>query len=145
MNKYLRRLLLLFSLIACKKEENLTTEEKLLVNKKWKLTAMSSVGSSGTTDLYPGLPAYIKDDYLIFYSNHNYEMNDASLRDPSKTALIYDKGSWEYRSGEQILQFKSSTPSSEYLPWHVTTLSATTLVVNFSILGELRILTYSAY
>jgi hypothetical protein len=144
MNKWIIASLLVL-LIACKKENHLTAEEKLLINKKWRLTAMTSSGSTGTTDLYVGLPNFIKDDYLVFNSSHTYEMNDGVLRDPSKSSLVYDKGNWEYISGQQIIQLKSSSPNSEYLPWHVTTLSETTLVVNFPILGELRILTYSAF
>ena len=143
MSKYIACFFLLL-LAACKKEDHLTTQEKLLV-KKWKLTAMTSVASTGTNDLYAGLPSYIKDDYLVLNSNHTYELNDAALRDPSKTNQVYDKGSWEYINSEQILQLKSSAPNSDYIPWHVTTLSETTLVVNFSVLGELRILTYSAF
>jgi hypothetical protein len=106
----------------------------LLINKKWKITAISVKLPNGITypDQYSTLPSYKKDDYFYFKADLTFTDNDNTERAPASNSTgILDSGKWGLANGENDLQmvttlFQTGT-AIEYYPTKILALTSTSM------------------
>jgi len=106
----------------------------LLINKKWKITAISVKLPNGITypDHYSTLPDYKKDDYFYFNADLTFTDNDNTERAPTTDSTgILDSGRWGLANGENELQmistlFQTGT-AIEYYPTKILELTGTSM------------------
>ena len=106
-------LLLLVLFYSCSKKSNSgnpVPRADLLINKKWKISAISVKLPNGVTypDNYSPLPTYKKDDYFYFNVDLTFTDNDNTERAPTDSTGILDSGKWGLASGETELQMVST-------------------------------------
>lgn len=138
MKQILFALFLTTVLLSCSKKKDSTSTTSrydLLVNKKWKISAISGYTTSGVyvPDDFSSLPAYDKDDYFYFHDNLKYEQNAGPLLDPDHPSQIIDAGSWQLTTSDQFITLVSDTTGVTYNPLKIITLTKT----NFSFEEEL--------
>lgn len=102
-------------LLSCKDDElfgiNSDTRTFLLVNKKWKNSAIyvRSIQGQVLRDEYTFLPDYRKDDYFFFRADSTFELNDNVVKDPIAPGAVLANGTWNLLSSEQFLKLRSET------------------------------------
>jgi len=102
-------LLLLVLFYSCSKKSNSgnpVPRADLLINKKWKISAISLKRPDGIfyPDNYSTLPSYKKDDYFYFNADLTFTDNDNAERSPNDSTGILDSGNWQLANGENELQ-----------------------------------------
>lgn len=116
---------------ACSKDDaaNLKERELLLANKKWELSAMKIKTDSGTVidDAFITLPAYRKDDYVIFLPDSIYEYNDNLILRADTSSKILDAGRWKFIQNGNAIEMHSEVYNTTYNPALVLELSSTKL------------------
>jgi hypothetical protein len=127
-------LLLLILFYSCSKRSGINNSPgraDLLVNKKWKISAISVKLPNGVTypDNYTTLPSYKKDDYFYFNADLTFSDNDNVERSPNDSTGILDSGSWQLANGENDLQmvttlFQTGT-AIDYYPTKILELTNT--------------------
>lgn len=134
----MKKILLLFltvtvMFISCKKKETSNqakTKYDLLVNKKWKINAISGYDNGVyIPDGYTSSSDYAKDNYFYFYDNLRYEENEGVLRAPRSTEQIIDQGTWQLTTSDRFINFTSDNPNDDEIPFKILELTETTLVV----------------
>lgn len=136
--KQLFTLLIVFFILACSKKDSQQdasqSNTEKLINKKWKISALSGKLSNGTIfpDEYTGLPAYMKDDYWYFKSDLTYTYNDNTVKRPGNLNDIMDFGTWSLINGDLYIQLISTAPQPPgstitYFPTKFLQLTSTTL------------------
>lgn len=132
MKKIIALFILIILIYSCKKNSSASSSQSrynLLVDKKWKIIAISGYTTSGqyVTDDFSNLPDYDKDDYLYFYNNLNYEQNAGPLKQPGDTAQILDYGTWVLTTSDQFISCTSFVPGTTIPPLKILILNKTTL------------------
>ena len=85
-NLFLWSLISLALLTGCKKDsaDPIANEPSAktiaLINKNWKLTAVTTQQGTLSQDMYAGLQPCEKDNYLRFSENHTTEANEGTLK-----------------------------------------------------------------
>ncbi len=119
------------SFVACSKNstDDLKETELLLTNKKWELSGLKMKTDSGTVieDAYTPLPAFRKDDYLIFLPDSTYEYNDNILLRADTSSKILDAGRWKLIDRAKSISMRSEIYSTTYNPAMILELSASKL------------------
>jgi len=127
----LKAIIVILFVAACSKNNNDELKEKeiLLTTKKWELSGLKLKTDSGTIieDAYTPLPAYRKDDYLLFSADSTYEYNDNLLLRVDTSSKILDAGRWYFIDGGHSLYMRSEIYSTTYNPPMILELSATKL------------------
>lgn len=131
-----RFLLLLLLFYSCSKKSGVNNNPSwadFLVNKKWKISAISHKTPNGVyfPDNYSTLPSYKKDDYFYFKSDFTFTDNDNTDRAPRDSTGILDSGTWSLTNGGNNLRmvttmFQSGT-AIDYYPTKISGLSNTTM------------------
>lgn len=112
MRKYFYALLLITSVMACAKEEELS-DNQLISNadgKKWVLNEVI-VDSS---DITSSLEACFLDNERIFYSDNTYEITEGDttcVGEPDVTA----SGTWDFNEVKTTLKLAIGTDTTEYI------------------------------
>lgn len=129
-------LLLLILFYSCSKKsgsDSGVSRNDLLINKKWKISAISVKLPNGVTypDNYSTLPSYKKDDYFYFNADFTFTDNDNTERSPNDSTGILDSGNWQLANGENDLQmiptlFQTGT-AIEYYPTKILELTDNTM------------------
>ena len=103
------------------------------VSKSWLLSASFVNGK----DVTQNWEACTKDDLLVFRRDNSYERNEGTLKCSNKDLQVYDKGYWEFDSGQaNIVLNKNKT-------YKIVTLTANTLVISTkNIWGEIEEFAY---
>lgn len=121
----------LFLIVGCTKSGNdpVVPTAELLVNVKWKLSAVSGKLSNGTVipDDYSGLPSYKKDDYYFFKSDFTFTYNDNIDKRPGASSTILEDGTWQLSNGDKDLQMSGSGAS--YFPTKIISISSKELII----------------
>lgn len=119
------------SVVACSKNsaDDLKETELLLTNKKWELSGLKMKTDSGTLieDAYTPLPAFRKDDYLIFLPDSTYEYNDNILLRADTSSKILDAGRWQFINGGKAISMRSEIYSTTYNAAMILELNSTKL------------------
>ena len=123
---------------GCKKDDPVTPDrEALLTGGAWKLSAMTvdpAIDWFGTpvTNVFPQLPACLKDDLTIFKTNGtvNYDegASKCSPNDPQTTS-----GTWTFNPAQTVL---SITTDGETTSWDIKNLTSTTVGAEYEITEE---------
>jgi len=129
-------LLLLILFYSCSKRSGINNNPSradLIVNKKWKISAISLKLPNGIfyPDNYSTLPSYKKDDYFYFNGDLTFTDNDNTERSPNDSTGILDSGNWQLANGENDLQmvgtlFQTGT-AIEYYPTKILTLTGNSM------------------
>ena len=127
----LTMVIVLLFVAACSKngEDDLKEKKVLLTSKKWQLAGLKLKTDSGTIveDAFTPLPAYRKDDYLLFSSDSTYEYNDNLIVRVDSTSKILDAGRWYFIDGGRSIYMRSEVYSTTYNPPIILELSNTKL------------------
>ena len=119
--------------VACSKNstDDLKETELLLTDKKWEFSGLKMKTDSGTLieDAYTPLPAFRKDDYLIFLRDSTYEYNDNIVLRADTSSKILDAGRWKLIDGGKAISMHSEIYSTTYNPAMILELSATKLFI----------------
>jgi|GEM_PF-6821041 len=116
--------------VACSKNSDDQKEtELLLTNKKWELSGLKMKTDSGTVieDAYTPLPAFRKDDYLIFLPDSTYEFNDNLVLRADTSSKILDAGRWKLIDGGKAISMHSEIYSTTYNPGMILELNSSKL------------------
>lgn len=128
-------LLLLVLSYSCSKKSNIdaVTRADLLINKKWKISAISVQTPNGNyyPDNYSPLPSYKKDDYFYFNSDLTFTDNDNIEKAPNNSTGILDSGKWALENAETNLHMISTVLQTgtaiEYYPTKILELTSTSM------------------
>ena len=128
-------LILLVLFFSCSKRSgNNMSRADLLVNKKWKISAISVQLPNGMIypDNYSTLPSYKKDDYFYFNNDLTFTDNDNIERAPTTDSSgILDSGKWGLANSENDLQMVSTLfqtgTAIEYYPTKFLELTNTSM------------------
>ena len=116
---------------SCSKDDKIEQKSSvsLLTGKKWQLTEIISIDSTGKQDdLFSELPEFEKDDYFLFNADSTYELNDnLQLRADSADRII-DAGDWEIIEGNKILM-ASNVFYTTYHPAEILEINENSLYV----------------
>ena len=132
--KFFSLLLVLF--FSCSKKSgsgDTLSRADLLINKKWKISAISVKLPNGVTypDSYSTLPSYKKDDYFYFNADLTFTDNDNAERAPNNSTGILDSGKWALENGENNLHMISTVLQTgtaiEYYPTKLLELTSTSM------------------
>lgn len=99
----------LFLFTACDKTDPIeptpSIKESFLTDGSWKVTAsVSDEDGNGTyeTDDFATFPACFRDDFFVFKTNRQFEMNEGLTKcDPSDTQT--ELGTWQLKNNENDL------------------------------------------
>ena len=112
--KKVNKILILFllgalSFAACKKTDNgpaLTSQEKILTSKVWKLQSLT-VPKSDNAAIDSSITLPCSDSTLMAFDIYKaYQIADASKGGCDSTIVPYDKGRWAFSAGSDSLLLK---------------------------------------
>lgn len=117
--QYILTTLIAIMLISgCKKSDFPDTKQRteLLINKKWQLVVLITKSQNGQTvvNAYDSLPAFRKDDYLLFRPDSTYEYNDNVQLRPGASSGILDAGEWKLIRENKTLELFSTFYTKTY-------------------------------
>ncbi|MBD2767198.1 hypothetical protein IC235_04750 [Hymenobacter sp. BT664] len=118
---------------SCEKDEEkeefiLKSRTDLLTTKNWRVSAVSFVAGTTTTDVYALLPACEKDDFVKFNTNKSLLFDKGPLRcDPSSPQTT--TGSWDLTVNDTKLTTRESPTASGKL-FDVVDISESTLTLS---------------
>ena len=124
-------LLLLVLSYSCSKKSNINPVSRadLMINKKWKISAISVKLPNGVyyPDAYSPLPSYKKDDYFYFNADLTFTDNDNIEKSPTNSTGLLDSGNWGLANDENELHmistlFQTGT-AIEYYPTKILELT----------------------
>ncbi len=125
-------LLLLVLSCSCSKKSNTDPGSRadLIINKKWKITAISVKTPDGIyyPDNYSPLPSYKKDDYFYFNADLTFTDNDNIEKAPNNSTGVLDSGKWALENAGNNLYMISTLLQTgtaiEYYPTKILQLTA---------------------
>jgi hypothetical protein len=124
-------LIIALFIAACSKNanEDLKERERMLTTRKWELSALKIKTDSGTVieDAFAPLPAYRKDDYLLFFPDSTYEYNDNMILRADTSSKILDAGRWHLIDGGHAISMHSEIYSTTYNPARILELNSSKL------------------
>lgn len=133
MKKYLLlALLAASSLTACKKDKDTApakTKAELLVDKKWRLSALTGTYTDGgklqTKDGYTTIPSYTKDDFYTFKADKTLTYDEGPTKQNTSAPQSYP-GTWDLNSDQTKLYISPAGGSAT--AYDLTELTETTMI-----------------
>lgn len=138
-NLFLLSVASLALLAGCKKDSTdpastgPSAKTTALVNKNWKMTAVSTQQGSLSQDGFASLLPCEKDNYLRFNDNHTTEVNEGPLRCNASDPQTY-AGRWELVNNESQLLVTGALFGSFAANADIVELSATRMVLRGTVI-----------
>ncbi len=128
-------IIIILILNACSKsgDELPRDTNALLTGIRWEtVSVISRAGPAAPeTDIFPSVPAFQRDDYLLFSMDSTYELNDSELLRNDTAIRIIDAGKWhiEKDGNDEYLHMISNTFTTDYHPGKITLLNENSLEI----------------
>ncbi|GAB3574372.1 lipocalin family protein [Hymenobacter daeguensis] len=137
-NLFLWTLTGLALLAGCKKDSTTPTTEPsarttALVNKNWKMTAVTAQQGALSQDRYASLLPCEKDNYIRFNDSHTTEANEGALKCSLNDPQTY-AGRWELINNESQLLVTTTLFGSFAANTDIVELSATRMVLRGTVI-----------
>ena len=128
-------IVIILFLSACSKSGDALPRDTyaLLTGIRWEIVSVISKAGPAApeTDIFPAVPAFQRDDYLIFSMDSTYELNDSELLRNDTAIRIIDAGRWhiEKNGNDEYLHMISNTFTTDYHPGKITLLNDNSLEI----------------